>query len=53
MQNRDSAPATPTAKHGSKSAKYPYPSSDITFSGVILRALENRPPSEDRIRGVL
>lgn len=52
MQNRDSAPATPTTKHGSKSAKYPHSSSDITFSGVILRALAARPDNEDQIRGV-
>ena len=35
-----------------KSANINYPSADITFSSVILRALENRPQNEDQIRGL-
>ena len=55
------APATSTAKQGVGSAKQDYSSRSIkvgssqsaTFSGVILRALDNRPQNEDRLRGMV
>lgn len=46
------APLPKTSTSPGKSANVLYHSADITFSSVILRALDNRPTNEDRIRGV-
>lgn len=45
------APSTTTAKYEVRSADKHSPSQDITFSSVILRALDARPQNEDKIRG--
>ena len=59
MENtpKNGAP-TSAAKHRGESAKMNYSSrsikvSSLTFSGVILRALDNRPQNEDRLRGIV
>jgi len=46
------APLPRNSTSPGKSANVFYPSENITFSSVILRALENRPQNEDKIRGV-
>lgn len=56
-EERTGAPVTSTAKQGGGSANMNYSSgsikvSSLTFSGVILRALDNRPQNEDRLRGI-
>lgn len=52
----DGAPSTTACKHGVGSATECYNSATIkdraTFSSVLLRTLDNRPPNEDRIRGI-
>jgi len=45
-------PLPKTSTSPGKSAKHLYPSENITFSSVILRALDARPANEDRIRGM-
>lgn len=55
MPTKNVGAPSPVNRQVSKegSANHLYPSADITLSQVILRALENRPQNEDRIRGVL
>ncbi len=45
-------PRPQTSTSQGRTAKHLYPSENITFSSVILRALDNRPPNEDQIRGM-
>ncbi len=56
-EESNGAPPTHAAKQSVGSAKMSYSSrsikvSSLTFSGVILRALANRPQNEDRLRGI-
>lgn len=41
-----------TSTSSGSSAKHLYLSENITFSSVILRALDARPQNEDKIRGM-